>query len=120
MPDENIVFKNIEKLGERYRKEILLKDWKKDEYGILHLESDWWEGLKFFFSHSFFRGRRDKLSEEYYCFTKKALTEHFQITLGNLDDSYQRIRAAKEQFNSNIYPDESAKEFYNKIRGGLQ
>jgi len=29
-------------------------------------------------------------------------------------------KVLKEQFNSNIYPDESADEFYNKIKGGLK
>jgi len=52
LSNETGILRNIEKLGERYYEDLLVKRWKKEK-----LETDWWEGLKFFFSHSFMRGR---------------------------------------------------------------
>lgn len=48
------------------------------------------------------RGRRDKLSNEYYCFTIRVLQEHFSINSETLDDSYKRIKQAKEFFDKHI------------------
>lgn len=109
MYDRDRMLRNIEKLGERYCTENLGK-WNKQR-----LESDWWEALKFFFGHSFFRGRRDKLSNEYYYFTINALTEHFQITPENLDDSYQRVKRGKELFDSETV--QRCKDRYRKGGG---
>ena len=85
--------KNIEQLGERYCRKYL-DSWDKEE-----LQNNWWEALKFFFSHSFMRGRRDKLSNEYYYFTIKTLEKRFQITNENLDNSYNEVKKLKEHFN---------------------
>jgi len=95
MSDENRMLRNIEKLGDRYCEKILLKQWKK-----ARLESDWWEGLKFFFGHSFFRGRRDKLSNEYYYFTIDALEKYFGISPESRDVSYARVQESGKLFES--------------------
>ncbi len=97
MCDENRLMRNIEKLGGRYCKEILLKNWKKER-----LESDWWEALKFFFGHSFMRGRRDELSNEYCCFTVEVLKEYFSISSESVDKSYEKLKASKELFNKDL------------------
>ncbi len=92
MIDSNVM-KNIERFGERYCKKYLFR-WNKER-----LENNWWEALKFFFSHSFPRGRPDRLSMEYYSFTIKALEDYFAITNENLEESYKRLKEQKEHFN---------------------
>jgi len=87
------IMENIEQLGERYRRKYL-DLWNKEM-----LQNNWWEALKFFFSHSFMRGRRDKLSNEYYYFAIKTLEDHFPITTENLDKSYEIFKEQKEYFD---------------------
>lgn len=89
-----MIMRNIEHLGERYCKRYLDDTWKKES-----LENDWWDALKFFFSHSFMRGRRDKLSNEYYIFTIKTLEDYFSITTKNLDVSYENLKKQKKHFD---------------------
>jgi len=83
---------NIEQLGERYHKKYL------DQWDKKMLQNNWWEALKFFFSHSFMRGRRDKLSNEYYYFTIRVLEDYFSITNENLEESYENLKKQKEYF----------------------
>jgi hypothetical protein len=85
--------RNIEQLGERYCRKYL-DSWNKER-----LQNNWWEALKFFFSHSFMRGRRDELSNEYYHFTIKVLEDYFFITNENLEESYERLKKQKEHFD---------------------
>jgi len=66
-----ILAENLETLGEKYESEHL-SIWKKNQ-----LQTDSWFALKFFFYHSFMRGRRDKLSVEYYTFTVSVLKKYF-------------------------------------------
>lgn len=103
---DNIIMKNIEWLGERYCKEHLKWDDQK-------LQNDWWESLRFIFSHSFMRGRRDELSNEYYYFTIKSLGDCFSITGSNLEESYERLKQQKEYFDK-----ECILEFKKKIGKG--
>lgn len=93
MKDSNNIMKNIEYFGERYCKKYL-DNWNKER-----LENNWWEALKFFFSRSFLRGRRDSLSNEYCCFAIKVLEDYFDITNGNLKESYKRLREQKDHFD---------------------
>jgi len=92
MKDYKKIIKNIEHFGERYCKKYLDLDKEK-------LKSDWWEALKFFFSHSFMRGRRDELSNEYYYFTIRILEDYFSITPENLDKSYEILKEQKKHFD---------------------
>lgn len=85
--------RNIEQLGERYYRKYL-DSWNKEK-----LQNNWWEALKFFFSHSFMRGRRDELSNEYYYFTIKVLEDYFFITDENLEESYERLKKQKKHFD---------------------
>jgi len=87
------IMKNIERLGERYNREYL-NCWDKKV-----LQNNWWEALKFFFSHSFMSGRRDELSNEYYHFTIKTLEDYFTITNENLEESYERLKKQKDYFD---------------------
>jgi len=87
------IMRNIERLGERYCRKYL-DSWNKER-----LQNNWWAALKFFFSHSFMRGRRDKLSNEYYYFTIRTLENYFLITSANLNNSYQRLKKQKEYFD---------------------
>jgi len=64
MEKNNKFMKNIEMLGEKYKKEHL-DCWNKKP------ENNWWEALKFFFYHSFMSGSRHQLSLEYYSFAIK-------------------------------------------------
>jgi len=93
MKDYKKIIKNIEHFGERYCKKYL-NTWDKEK-----LKSDWWEALKFFFSHSFMRGRPDELSNGYYCFTIRILEDYFSITTENLDKSYEMLKKQKEHFD---------------------
>lgn len=56
------------------------------------LETNWWEALKFFFDHSFARGRSDELSIQYINFTISALKEYFNINSGNIEESYNDLK----------------------------
>lgn len=93
---ENMIFlKNIEQLGEEYC-ERYLKDWC-----TANLENNWWEALKFFFGRSFMRGRRDKLSNEYYHFTIKALEKYFN-PIQDLNNAYKKILEHRKYFGKEI------------------
>ena len=85
--------RNIGRLGERYCRRYL------NRVSGEKLQNSWWEALKFFFGHSFMRGRRDELSNEYNYFTIRTLEDHFSITNGNLDSSYERLKEQKEHFD---------------------
>jgi len=95
MGKKSLIMENIERLGERY---IYNKDylgcWSHER-----LRSNWWEALKFFFSHSFMRGRRDELSWRYYSFTIEVLKNSFSITEDDLDCSFKRLKGQREHFN---------------------
>jgi len=95
MKSQNTLIKNIERLGERYCRRYL------DSWDNKKLQDDWWEALKFFFSHSFMRGRRDELSNEYYCFTISALESYFSISYQNMDRFYERFKEQKNYFDKN-------------------
>jgi len=87
------VMRNIQLLGEKYCRKYL-GHWDKKT-----LQNNWWEALKFFFGHSFMRGRRDELSNEYYHFTIRTLEDYFSITNEELDSSYERLKKRKEYFH---------------------
>lgn len=87
------VMKNIQVFGERYCKEHL------DCWDTKLLQNNWWEALDFFFGHSFMRGRRDELSNEYHYFTIEALEDYFSITKERLDSSYEELIGQKEYFH---------------------
>ena len=74
MKENKIFTENLEKLGKRYERKYLA-NWEKGK-----LETKSWQALKFFFSHSFMRGRRDELSAEYYEFTTTVLFNYFNTT----------------------------------------
>jgi hypothetical protein len=93
MKNYSKIMRNIEQLGERYCRKYL-DSWNKGR-----LQNNWWEALKFFFSHSFMRGRRDELSNEYYYFTFRTLEDYFSITSGNLDRAYEKLKEQKGHFN---------------------
>ena len=95
MKSQNNLIKNIERLGERYCRRYL------DSWDNKKLQDDWWEALKFFFGHSFMRGRRDELSNEYYCFTFRTLESYFSFSNQNLDRFYEKFIEQKKYFNKN-------------------
>jgi len=82
---------NIERLGDTYCEQLLLKQWDKER-----LESDWWVALDFFYGHSFMRGRRDKLSNDYWQFTMQVLAEYFAIESQGRVEAYNMLIKAKE------------------------
>jgi len=94
-----LLLKNVERLGEAYRDQYLKGQalgqlWKQDK-----LDNDWWEALKFFFSHSFMRGRRDKLSSEYYSFTIDRLKTDFLKT-DKPEDEFHALQQQLRGVNS--------------------
>jgi len=99
MNNNRKIIKNIERLGERYCKEYL-SIWDKNK-----LENDWWYALNFFFGHSFMRGRRDELSNEYHQFTISALGDYFSIKYSALDKSFKELKNHKKFFNKEVILD---------------
>ena len=96
--DEKIVFENIERLGDKYIEKHL------SEYldaGMV-LETNWWDALVFFFGHSFMRGRRDELSNEYQCFTIEVLKDYLSISEGKWDKSFQALKENNHYLDSKI------------------
>ena len=92
MEQNDKLMKNIEMLGEKYKKEYL-DFWNKKP------ENNWWEALKFFFYHSFMRGRRDQLSIEYYSFAIKTLEELYINKSKDLDEAYEKLKKDGKSFN---------------------
>jgi len=98
MNSTNRKMRNIEQLGNTYISKNLDKWWWPRE----KLESNWWEALKFFFSHSFMRGRRDELSNEYYHFAVDCLGSCFSVDTGSPDESYERLKEQREHFDKSL------------------
>lgn len=94
MDDKSILVANIESLGRRYESEHL------GQYDRSRLESNWWEGLKFFFDHSFMRGRRDQLSAAFCQFTIVALEELLRIASDGAEEGYERLRGLVAEFDN--------------------
>ncbi len=88
----SIVLRNLEQLGDKYCIDHL------SSFSDKKLSTNWWEALKFIYSHIFMRGRRDELSEKYLNHTLFILENLFEITDGNLERSYKILVA-----NSNFY-----------------
>jgi len=91
--EEHKIFKNIECLGNKYYA-TYLNHWDKEK-----LHNNWWEALRFFFSHSFMRGRSDVLSNEYYHFAIQALEDCFSVVDDTLNVAYEKLRDQKRLFN---------------------
>lgn len=89
------VFKNIERLGDVYYEKHLT--WDKNE-----VEVDWWKALSFFFDHSFYRGRRDKLSNEYRYFAIDTLKRFLRIDSTSLNEFYQVLKNNVGLFDRNL------------------
>jgi len=90
------IIKNIERLGERYRRKYL-DIWDKEA-----LENNWLDALNFFFSHSFMRGRSDKLSNEYHLFTISVLEDYFSIKDQGLTNAYNSLKNQNSFFDKNM------------------
>jgi len=93
MENEERLMRNIEQCGERYSEDYL-HPWHRRG-----LEDNWWSALKFFFNHSFMRGRSDRLSIQYYSFAIETLQTVFSISDENLQISYERLKGMKEYFD---------------------
>ena len=92
MKNEKRLMKNIEQCGGRYYK-TYLHPWRKKG-----LEDNWWPALKFFFEHSFMRGRSDRLSTQYCSFAIETLHDAFSISDENLQSSYERLKEKRQYF----------------------
>jgi len=84
--DELQVLINLNTLGEHYQKN-LLEDKKTN-----NPESNWWNGLNFFFNRAFDRGRNDRLSHKYRTFTIKVLLHRYKLDQKNLIQSFKLIQ----------------------------
>jgi hypothetical protein len=105
MKKNTILIENLETLGKRYKSEHLTI-WEKSK-----LETNSWQALKFFFSHSFMRGRRDELSMEYYEFTIKVLLDYFKtVDIENPNTLFEELTITK---NNNLFNTDSIKELKN-------
>ncbi len=91
--DNYKIFKYFEILGDKYIESHL------SQFDVNLLKTNWWEGLKFFFSKSFMRGRRDELSNEYLTFTIKKLEHKFNIGNDDLELAYEELKNSKEYFD---------------------
>ncbi len=104
---DTLLLSNLERLGEAYCEQYLVGEWDGAE-----LDTDWWKALKFFFSHSFMRGRNDRLSHEFYSFTIDRLQNDILKT-ENLDDAYRTLQQHSADFDKGILL-----EFKNRHRLG--
>lgn len=93
---ELVFIQKIEDYGRIYERKLL--DTFQDE----KLSSDWWEALKFVFSRTFMRGRRDELSNEYMFFTFDALGKEFQIDSLSRDGAFRRLKEKERLYDSSI------------------
>ncbi len=89
--NEQEIIRKIESYGDDYCRDYL-EEWD-DEV----LSTNWWEALKFFFAHSFMRGRQDTLSNEYYYFAVSILKDYFSIN-GDLDICYSQLKSFREYY----------------------
>jgi hypothetical protein len=94
MTDRVTLLKNIEHLGRIYCVRYL--DWDRDK-----LESDWFTALSFFFGNSFMRGRRDEMSNEYYCFTLNRLQNDY-LGCEDRDAAYRSLQGRSHEFETEI------------------
>lgn len=100
--NKQIISQNLEFLGRQYESEHLAI-WKD-----INLNLNSWQALKFFFSHSFMRGRRDELSVEYYEFTIKVLSDYFDtVNIKNSNILFKQLKIAK---NKSLLNTDSIKE----------
>lgn len=95
MNDFSKFISKMEELGELYYSDLL-----EGVYDINKLDQDWWEGLKFFFGHTFFRGRRDELSNEFFFFAVSTLKEHLNLERDGVDKAFQNLLEHQEEFGS--------------------
>lgn len=98
--DNQLILENIEKLGQKYVDGLSYYSSREES-----LSNNWWEALDFFFFHSFMRGRRDTLSNEYCYFALDALEDHLSIKDDNLDKSYNKLINDKMLLSSSILSD---------------
>ncbi|MHB0958294.1 MAG: hypothetical protein ACYC0X_12510 [Pirellulaceae bacterium] len=88
------LLKNIEHFGRIHCARHL--NWDRDK-----LESDWLKGLSFFLSNSFMRGRRDTLSNEYYCFTMDRLQTDY-LDCEDREAAYRRLQERSHECDTAI------------------
>jgi len=93
LPKEEKILRNIEKLGHKYI-EVHLNSFDTNK-----LENNWWEAIKFLFSRSFARGRRDELSHEYNTFAVSTIEKFFNITENSIDESHERFNKHLDYFD---------------------
>lgn len=92
MKSESVLLKNIEILGDKYV-QAHVRTLDKGR-----LERDWWEAIKFIFSRSFMRGRRDELSARYFNFTIGVLKDLIGIDEASSEDAYSKLVAQRGLF----------------------
>ncbi len=123
MAKSSSLLKNIENLGETYKK-VYLSKWDNNR-----LEADWWYATDFFFDHSFMRGRVDTVSLEYCKFTKIVLRDLFQINeipastsilkkYSNYFQEYSKLKELKKG-NQNIIGKDRIEEFNQKFKKNI-
>jgi hypothetical protein len=109
--NNRLILKNIEELGQKYIDKHLSYYLERKEL----LDTNWWEALYFFFFHSFMRGRRDTLSNEYCYFALDTLEDYLSIKDGDLDKSYNKLIKNSKLLSSSILSDFKSKhELGNK------
>lgn len=104
------IYKNIESLSQFYFESYL------DYFDKHELENNWWEALKFFFDHSFDRGRRDELSKMYCTFTIDVLDDYYLISNDPVD-ALNKLKTDRNLYDiSKIYNFKKGKKFRNCIK----
>ena len=88
------LIKNIINYGRKFFKEYLENEGFNNE----KLQNNWWEALRFFFAHSFYRGRSDELSNRYYHFTIEVLEDYLDIH-NEFDKAYKKLMEQKAEFD---------------------
>lgn len=92
--------KKIEDYGLRYVKEFLFGDIQRRNV----LYDEWYDALFFFFSKSFYRGRKDEISDKFYERACQTLDEYFWVEgdLDNFNSSEFSKRLLKNYVNNSV------------------
>ena len=91
--DNELTLSNLEFFGTVYVREHL------GRYYIDVLGTDWWSALGFYFDHSFMRGRRDELSNEYRCFATHIINRYFQFDRSDHSIGFTSLKDKRRLFD---------------------
>lgn len=92
---DSTIIKNLEAFGDRYCCRYL-DLWRDD------IAENWWTAFRFFYNHTFMRGRKDQLSEEYFRHAMDVLKEYFCLQDNPGEEDFLKLVRHRDQFNKDF------------------